>query len=301
MLASNGKLSVLSSKDYIFEPKMDGIRCILVKRGRKVYMFSRTRKDLSFIFPIIKKKFEDNYRDNFILDGEIVCYNERGLPDYRLLMRREQASTKHEIDLRANAIPATYVAFDILELNGNPLISEKLVERKKALMNLIKENNHVERILFTEQGEELWDLIKKNNLEGVVAKLKNSYYLPGQRTTDWLKLKNGKSIDVVIMGYIPTRGNPNSFTSLIIGLYKNNSLIRVGKVDADLDEETIRFVMSKLKPIKTELKGKIQYVKPLITCEVDYLELTKEKELRAPVFKRLRHKQPEKCTWNQLS
>ncbi len=301
MLASNGKLSVLSNKNYIFEPKMDGIRCILVKRGRKVYMFSRTRKDLSFIFPIIKKKFEDNYRDNFILDGEIVCYNERGLPDYRLLMRREQASTKHEIDLRANAIPATYIAFDILELNGNPLISEKLVERKKALMNLIKENNHIERILFTEQGEELWDLIKKNNLEGVIAKLKDSYYLPGQRTTDWLKLKNGKSIDVIIMGYIPMRGNPNSFTSLIIGLYKNNSLIRIGKVDADLDEETIRFVMSKLKPIKTELKGKVQYVKPLITCEVDYLELTKEKELRAPVFKRLRHKQPEKCTWNQLS
>jgi len=300
MLAGTGKLNVLSDEDYLFEPKLDGIRCVLVKRGRRVFMFNRLGQDFSYIYPLIKNDFED-YNEDFILDGEIICYNERGVPDHRLLMRRAQATNKTQIDMRANAIPATFVAFDILQLNATELITEPIEERKKHLRQLIKETTHVERIMFTEQGNELWDFIKKTKMEGVMAKKKRSFYLPSQRSKDWLKVKNNKSVDAVITSYVIGKGRvKGSFSALILGLYKNNRIVKVGKVDNGWDDESLNYIMRKLEPLKTKKEDKIQNVKPELVCEVDYLELTKEKELRAPVYKRLRNKPPKDCTWKQL-
>ncbi len=300
MLAGTGNLRLLTNPDYLFEPKMDGTRCILVKRGRRVYMFNRAEQDISYIYPHIKRSFE-RFNGEFVIDGEIICYNERGLPDYRLLMKREQVISKSAIDIRAEAIPATFVAFDVLELNGEALINKQLEERKKILKQLVKEGQHIERILFTDEGNELWELIRKNKMEGVMAKRKGSYYLPDQRSNDWLKIKNGKSIDAVIIGFVEGKNrSKNHFSSLILGLYKQGKLIRVGKVDNGLDDESVNFVMSKIKPLIIKKESGFVKIKPELCCEVDYLELTKEKELRAPVFKRLRHKPADKCTWNQL-
>lgn len=299
MLAKNGKISVLESDDYIFEPKLDGTRCVLVKRGRRVYMFNRLGQDFSYLYPLIKRTFEE-HDDNFILDGEIICYNERGLPDHRLLMRRDQARGKSDIDMKAHAIPATLVAFDIIVYNGKELMSKKLEERKKILKKIIKENRHVERVMFTEEGNKLWELIKKSDMEGVMAKKKSSYYLPGERSNNWLKIKNNKSVDAIIMGYTPEKGG-KTFDSLVIGLYKKKELIKVGTVKTGWDAESKKYIMKKLTPLKTKKKGKVQHIKPKEVCEVDYLELTKEKELRSPVYKRLRHKPIKKCTWKQLT
>ena len=300
MLAVTGKLNLLTNPDYLFEPKLDGIRCILVKRGRRVYMFNRLGQDFSHLYPLIKKEFEE-YDEEFILDGEIICYNERGVPDHRLLMRRIQATSKTDIDMRANAIPATYVAFDILQIGAQELISKVITERKKQLRQLIKESTHVERIMFTEDGNQLWELIKKTKMEGVMAKLKGSYYLPDTRTKEWLKIKNNKSVDAVITGYIEGKGRgKNTFSALILGLYKKNKLVKIGKVETGWDDESKNYIMKKLKPLETKKDGRIQKIKPELVCEVDYLELTKEKELRAPVYKRLRHKPAEACTWGQL-
>jgi ATP-dependent DNA ligase len=181
MLAESGDLSLLEKDDYIFEPKLDGSRCVLVKRGRRIYMFNRLGQDISYLYPLIKKDFEE-YDDDFMLDGEIICYNERGQPDHRLLMRRSLVISKNEIDMNARAIPATFVAFDILIINRDELITKQLEERKAILKKLIKETNHVERMLFTEEGNKLWTLTKKSNMEGIMAKKKKSYYYPGKRS-----------------------------------------------------------------------------------------------------------------------
>ncbi|HLE06343.1 MAG TPA: RNA ligase family protein [Candidatus Nanoarchaeia archaeon] len=300
MLAENGNLSLLNSTEHVFEPKMDGSRCILEKRGRRVYMLNRIGQDISYIFPRIKQEVEE-YQEEFVLDGEIICYNENGMPDHRLLMRREQAANKMEIDMRANAIPATLVVFDVLELNNKKLTNEPIEERKKILRQLIHETPHVERIIFTEEGNALWDLIKKNKMEGVMAKVKKSKYHPGERTNDWIKIKNGKSIDAVVIGYTTGKSrNVDSFNALILGLYKKGTLIKVGKVETGWDDEASKYILAKMTPLKTKEEDKVQLLKPELVCEIDYLELTKEKELRAPVFKRLRHKPADKCTWAQL-
>ncbi len=300
MLAEKGGIRLLNDNNYYFEPKLDGTRCVLVKRGRRVYMFNRLSHDISFVYPLIKRAFE-RYEGEFVLDGEIVCYNEKGLPDNRLLMRREQIINKALIDIRANAIPATYVAFDILELNSEPLINQKIEERKTRLRQLIKEGPHIERIIFTEQGEDLWELIKENKMEGVMAKKKGSYYYPGQRSNEWLKIKNNKSIDAVITGFIKGKSRErNEFNALLLGLYKNGKLVKIGKVETGWDDEAAEFIMSKMRPLIEKSDSKAVYLKPELTCEVDYLELTKEKELRAAVFKRLRHKPAVNCTWKQL-
>jgi len=300
MLAETGKVNILNNNDYLFEPKMDGTRCILLKRGRRVYIFNRLGQDISYVYPLIKRTFEQ-YNEEFMLDGEVICYSERGVPDHRLLMRREQVINKALIDMRANAIPATYVAFDILVFNGRELISERLEERKKYLRQLIRETTHVERIMFTEQGNDLWELIKKSKMEGIMAKKKGSYYNPGLRSKDWLKIKNGKSVDAVITGYTEGKGRMKStFSSLILGLYKKGRLVKIGKVESGWDDESNKFIMKKMTPLKKGGSGRVKKIKPELVCEVDYIELTKEKELRAPIYKRLRYKPASECTWKQL-
>jgi len=300
MLAENGTMDVLNNTNYIFEPKLDGTRCILVKKGRRVYLHNRLGNDISYLYPMIKREMEI-YNNDFVLDGEVVCYNERGSPDYRLLMRREQASNKTEIDMRANAIPANFVAFDILSLNDKSLVKEPIEVRKKVLRQVVREEKHIERMIFTEQGAELWDLIKKNNMEGAVAKKKGSAYQSGKRSSDWLKLKTTKSVDTVIIGYTEGKGRAKDyFTSLVLGLYKHGKLVKVGRVETGWDDETRNYIMKKIALLKKKKEDKMMSVTPELVCEVDYLELTKEKELRAPVFKRLRYKEAIMCTWRQI-
>jgi ATP-dependent DNA ligase len=79
MLAENGTMDVLNNTNYIFEPKLDGTRCILVKKGRRVYLHNRLGNDISYLYPMIKREMEI-YNNDFVLDGEVVCYNERGSP-----------------------------------------------------------------------------------------------------------------------------------------------------------------------------------------------------------------------------
>ncbi|MFA5406015.1 MAG: ATP-dependent DNA ligase [Candidatus Nanoarchaeia archaeon] len=300
MLAEKGTIDVLSSNEHLFEPKLDGTRCIAVKKGRRVYIYNRLINDISYLYPLIKRELEE-YDGDFIVDGELVCYNERGQPDYRLLMRREQALNKNDIDMRANAIPATYVIFDVLSINDKNLINEPIEERKKVLRQLIKETSHVERMIFTEQGNELWDLIKRNNMEGLVVKRKGSFYQSGKRSKDWLKIKSNKSVDTIIIGYTEGKGRAKDyFTSLILGLYKHSKLVKVGRVETGWDDESRKYIMKKLIPLKKKKEDKMVSVTPEIVCEVDFLELTKEKELRAPVFKRLRYKEASMCTWKQI-
>ncbi len=298
MLAEKGDQTILSNPLYLFEPKLDGIRCIAEKKGSKVFLLDRQENNFSFLFPFIKKTLK-TYKENFILDGEIICYDERGLPNHKLLMRREEATTKVEIEMKANAIPATYVVFDILSLNGEDKTKLPIEERKKIIKSLIKENNYVERILFTENGQELWSLIVSKKLEGVMAKKKGSFYYPGERRPEWLKISVQKNIDVIITGYIESR-NKKGFDALYIALYKDGKLVPVGKVSTGWDGETMRFLYNKLKPLAIKETEKGIEVKPELVCEVNYLELTKEKTLRAAVFKRLRRKEPQNCTWKQI-
>lgn len=300
MLAVKGNESILFSNDHIFEPKMDGTRCI-AEIGKEINLFNRRGKNITKRYPEIAEELKKF--DNCVVDGEIICYN-NGKPDFYRLQQREHIENDFMIEIRAKLMPATYVIFDVLEKNGKKLINIPLIERKKILKDLVKEGKHIQLIFYTYDGKKLWDEIKKFGIEGVMAKNRKSLYYPGERRKEWVKIKNLHSIDVVIVGYTSEK---RGISAMGMGLYKNGALIYIGKVGTGFDNKMIEMIQKKLikvdKPSVKNYKAieKMIWIKPNLVAEVEYLEVTEENELRSPSFKRFRNdKLPEECKFEQL-
>jgi len=163
MLCQKGTKELLRSKEYIFEPKLDGTRCI-AEINEEVNLFNRREKNIRKRYPFICQELK-KYK-GMVFDGEIVCYNKDGIPDFYLLQKREHIDNEFIIEIKAKLIPATYVIFDILEIDGKSLIDKPLEERKEILDDLFEKSEHLELIFSTPNGEALWKEIIKRNMEG---------------------------------------------------------------------------------------------------------------------------------------
>jgi bifunctional non-homologous end joining protein LigD len=219
-----------------------------------------------------------------------------------LLQRRDRLGNKLLIQERSKTSPATYVVFDILMKNGKNLTNLPLNKRKKILDKTIINGNGLEKIFFVKDCKKLWKEITKRRLEGVVAKLEKSKYLSGIRNPAWIKIKHEKTIDCIIIGF--TQGK-RIISSLALGVYHKKKLIYIGKVGTGFGYTFLEDLYKQLKKIKikkppafiAETKN-IQWVKPQLVCEVKYLEITKDKKLRIPIFLRIRDdKKPRECTF----
>jgi len=305
MLCKIGSRKILKSNVYIFEPKLDGTRAfaIIDKEKRRLKIINRRNKEISYRYP--EFKFWENVKKSCILDGEIVVFNEKGIPDFNLLQQREQLENKLEIEIKSKTMSACFVVFDVIQIGRKKVTGLPLIERKKLLKSIIvKEDENFKEIVFYENGTKLWKIVKKLKLEGIVAKKKDSKYV-GERSEDWLKIKNYKSIDAVVIGFTKEK---RKISALVLALYKGGKLFYIGRVAAGLDEEKIKLLLKlfkKTKPYKIDnlkTKKQIYFVKPEIVVEVRYLEFTKDKELRAPVLLRLRFdKKPKDCIFENLT
>ena len=302
MLAVKGNEEFLNSVNHIFEPKMDGTRCI-AEIGKDVKLFNRRKRNITKRYPEIVASLQKF--DNVIFDGEIICYN-NGRPDFYRLQQREHIDNDFMIEVRAKLMPATFVIFDVLEIEGKSLISLPLMKRKEMLEEIWNNEKNLELIFYTNEGKKLWEEIKKMELEGVMAKEKESLYYPGERRKEWVKIKNLKSIDAIIVGYTSFK---REISSLALGLYDDSNLIYIGKVGTGFDEKTMEWIKKRLKSIEKppvinyeDAPPSIVWVKPELVAEIEYLEKTESNELRSPSFKRLRNdKVARECTMDQLN
>lgn len=288
MMAKVGKISDLNKLEFIFEPKLDGIRAICYV-NEEITLISRNGNDITKSFSNLSFRDKINAQ-SCILDGEIVAYDEAGHPNFSLLQR---------------GAPTNYVVFDILMKNGDDLTQMPLLERKNILKETISENDSIEKIFFTFNGTALWNEIKKRDLEGVMAKKANSLYYPDVRSDVWLKIKLFNSVDCVIVGFTTGR---REIASLALGLYdENKNLLYIGKVGTGFKEKLLEELLQKLNSIKISEKliindapNEIIWTKPELVCEIKYLEFTRANLLRNPSFIRLRFdKNPEECNFNQ--
>jgi bifunctional non-homologous end joining protein LigD len=235
-----------------------------------------------------------------VLDGEIVVYDQDGRPNFASLAKRDHVDDERLIEERSKSLPATYAVFDILEKDGESLLTLPLTARKEILADTIRNAHHIEQIFWTEHGKSLWQEAKRRNLEGVMAKDASSHYVPGQRLGLWRKIKFLKTIDAIILGYTHEK---RSISALALGVYHNGELRYIGGVGTGFTEDFLADLSKQLGKIKTT-KAPVPYdgpkdytwVKPKLVCEVEYLQLTKSKSLRAPSFIRLRDdKLPKDC------
>lgn len=293
------------SPAFLFEPKFDGTRCIAFITKGRTRLQNRRLFDITGRYPELSLHAWVKAREA-ILDGEIVVFRQ-GVPDFKLLQQREHTEGKLKAELLAQSLPATYIAFDILSLNGRWLVDLPLAERKRLLASVCRESDH---LLLSQYvvgaGRRFFREAVARGFEGVVAKRLSSTYQQGRRSADWLKIKGIRTMDAVICGYTLGKGvRAGTFGSLVLGAFDSDGrLVHIGEVGTGFGEAELaeyRKVLDRLKiatspfAIPTRIARPVVWVRPRLVCEVAYLSF--DKALRAPSFKRMRpDKEPRECT-----
>ncbi|MCZ7402271.1 MAG: hypothetical protein O8C61_08620, partial [Candidatus Methanoperedens sp.] len=269
---------------------------------------SRNQKELIGNFPELSEL--KNLARDMVLDGEIIVMKD-GRADFATLIKRSQNTNAMDIDQLARKFPATYIVFDILEKDGKELLDIPLMERKRILENSVKEGKFIVLSLFVEEtGVDYYRAALEKGVEGIMAKKKQSFYEPGKRSNNWLKIKQVKTCDCVIFGYTKGEGNRDeTFGALVLGLYDEQRPVFIGKVGTGFSQELMEKLKRSLDEYKADgetLQGvdmdrEITWLKAGVVCEVGYQSVTEDSKLRIPVFRKIREdKDPLECTIDQI-
>jgi len=265
---------------YIYELKFDGIRAIIYARKKGVIIYNRHGQDITSFYPELLNIKNIIKNEEVIFDGEIIAM-ESGGPSFAKLQLRSHLKNPSKIKIMMVKVPVYYVAFDILYQNRN-LMDKKLLERKKILDKYQDSDNFIKSKVY-QDGLKLFEKVKKLKLEGIVAKKKESIYIPNSRVDYWLKIKNFKKEKFLIHGYIKNKQK----YSLLLGEYKNKQLNYVGKVSV-IEKNPLIEELKKLKQDKNifiNYKASAKYVKPKLKILVYYMERTPHNQLRQPFVK----------------
>ncbi len=294
MLAQTTNNIPFSDKKWIFEPKLDGERCLLFKNGNTVILKSRNNKLLNESYPEIVTIAKKLALPNCIIDGEIVAFKDK-VSNFSLLQERFGVDYTRKIS--APKIPISYYAFDILFYDQYLTTNLPLLTRKTILKNLIpfkgifrymrhKKNN----------GISYFKQACKNKWEGLIAKKIESTYI-SKRSPQWLKLKCINEQEFVIGGYTqPTRSRIN-FGALLLGYYENGKLHYAGKVGTGFNDIILNELGALLKKYTTTKNPftnydlsihNVHWVKPILVGEIQFTEWTSTNKLRHPSFLGLR-------------
>lgn len=249
------------------------------------------------MYPSITRAARRLQAERAIIDGEIVALDSEGRPSFQALQHR----SSHP------GYTIAFYAFDLLEVDGRDLLAVPLIKRRARLSQVLNESGLLLSVELPGSVEDIVETVRAHGLEGVIAKRRNSLYVPGERSSEWLKLKLELQQEFVIGGYRP---GSTGIDALIVGYYENRSLRYAGKVRAGFVPHSRREVLSKLKPLHVdacpfvdlptdgsshwgggidaeEMKA-IQWVKPELVAQIRFVEWTAEGRLRHAKFLGLR-------------
>jgi DNA ligase D-like protein (predicted ligase) len=295
--------SPFDSASHIFELKWDGVRALAFVEGGRVRLQSRNLRDISAEFPELAGMPEAVNASSAVLDGELVIFDKDGHPSLNRLLERLKRRSRSGSDRGPHA---TFVAFDVLYVNGESVMNQPLVRRKAVLHKLLKPTRVVQPCEFIENdGVAFFHATCEHGLEGIVAKAKTSTYTPGKRSPHWLKIKRRRESDFVIGGYDIT-GRRGPFSSLLLGLYDPAGRFRfVGEVGTGFTDAEARRIHSRLEKLhaprcpfvnEPEIPSLVYWCEPEAVCRVEYGEITEGGLLRYPVYQGLMDdKAPEDC------
>ncbi|MBW9155935.1 ATP-dependent DNA ligase [Clostridium tagluense] len=288
-----------NNPDYIYELKLDGERCIAyldkdateLRNKRNIKMLVKV-PELSTIHKQVKQRC--------ILDGELIVIKD-GKPDFFEIRRRSLMSNTFKIRLASSRLPASFTAFDILYYNDHSVIDLPLMKRKKLLEKVIIENERIATSRYIEEhGIQFYQLAKQNELEGIVAKRKDSKYYCDKKTKDWIKIKYLLDDDFVVCGYI---FKENGVISIVLGQYSGKELVYKGHVTLGISTEDFKLIESmpriSAQPFNELSPGNdtAVWIEPNLVCIVKFMMKTSNGSLRQPIFKGLRDdKDPTDCT-----
>ncbi len=286
------------SEDYVFEVKWDGLRALVSVDEGVVRIRGRNGMDMTKQFPELLIPDEAFRATSALFDGEIVCLEADGKPNFHNVIHRLQQKTEGGIERARAKQPAVCYLFDCLYLDGRPIVNEPLVRRREWLRDAVKSNPAYRVSEFLEDGPAFFAAAQTLGLEGIVAKQRNSPYLPGKRNDAWLKIKTLQTTECLIIGY--TRGTGDragTFGALHLAQREGDELRYIGKVGTGFDDRSLKQIAEELKqaeitprPIRQKPvdDSRSIWLKPRLFCEVQFASWTRDGALREPVFLRLR-------------
>jgi bifunctional non-homologous end joining protein LigD len=285
---------VPEGKQWLYEVKFDGYRALAYLSDGRCELRSRTGKDLTGRFDSIAGQVPRAVRAHAaVVDGEVVALDEEGRPSFSAM---QQGSAR-----------LVYYVFDLLEADGESLVGSPLEERRERLEQMLDRRSRT--VLLSEafdDGAALFQAVSSQELEGIMAKRRDSRYLEGRRSRDWLKVKTTGRQEFVIAGY--TRGTGSrakTFGALVLGVNEAGGLRYAGNVGTGFDDREIRRLLQLLEPLEREdppfseaprmprvRRGDVTWVEPKLVAEVEFSEWTHDGHVRQPSYKGLRDDKP---------
>jgi bifunctional non-homologous end joining protein LigD len=253
---------------------------------------NRNLDDITARWPDFSRMNRDLHAHEAVIDGEIVAFDENGRPSFARLQKRMNVGDAQAKRL-AKALPATFVAFDLLWLDGHSLMDRPYEERRELLEGL-ELNGPSWRTppSYGGDGKALLEATRQQGLEGVVAKRLDSRYEPGHRSPCWIKMKHKQAEELVIGGWLP---GERPIGAVLLGRRDDDGELRyAGRAGSGLTEAAIKTLQARLEPRKgSPFTGEpkpprgSKYAEPELRAEIEFTDWTDDGVMRAPVFKGL--------------
>ena len=279
-----------SHPDWIFERKLDGIRCIAIRDGDGVRLLSRNDLSLDGRYPELGEALAGEDCERFAVDGEVVAFD-GAQTSFSLLSQRGRRRVR-----------VFLYAFDLLWLDGHDVRRLPLRSRKRLLRQTLRFRGDVRLTQHrNERGEELYAEACAKGWEGLIAKRADSAY-SSSRSKDWLKFKCDHSQELVIGGYTAPKGSREKLGALLTGYYDGGELRYAGKVGTGFDDATLKDLAARMRPLRRadppfadarEIKDRTAtWVEPELVAQIGFAEWTHHGRLRHPRFLGLRFDKP---------
>jgi bifunctional non-homologous end joining protein LigD len=301
MLATAADLPA-GDQGWAYEMKWDGARAIAYASAGEVRLVSRTGRDITGVYPELGRLPGALAGRQAVLDGEIVAYGGGEWPSFEALQQRMNVSSPAQARVLASRDPVSFLAFDLLVLDGEELVGLPYSRRRELLEGIGLTGGfwQVPPSVLGESGADLLAVARQHGLEGVVAKRLDSRYEPGRRSVAWLKHKILRRQEVVVGGWKPGEGRrAGGIGSLLIGVQGPRGLEYAGHVGTGFTDHALDGLFRRLAPLRRptspfaskvppEYARAARWVQPRLVVEVEFARWTSAGRMRAPSYKGLR-------------
>jgi bifunctional non-homologous end joining protein LigD len=301
MLARAGPLPP-DDGSWAQEMKWDGVRALAYVADGQVRLASRTGETITAAYPELHGLGPALAGRQALLDGEIVALGPGGWPDFETLQQRIHIRSPAAAGRLAASLPVTYLAFDLLQLDGLPLLDAPYRQRRAVLEALALQGPHWQTPpSFTEAAaRDVLAVSEEHGLEGIVVKRLDSRYEPGKRSGSWVKIKNVRHQEVIVGGWQPgAGGRAGQLGSLLVGVHEAGGLAFAGHVGTGFTQQMLRLLGERLAPLRRATSPfatavppaqarTAVWTEPALVIEVSFTGWTRGGRMRAPSYRGLR-------------
>ncbi len=275
-----------SDPSWIFERKLDGIRCVAIRSGPSVTLLSRNDISQNERYPELVEAFSKERCDRFVVDGEVVAFDGSETSFARLAQRGR------------HYVPVFMYVFDILWLEGRDVRRLPLRTRKRLLRGALQFHGNVRWTPHRNRdGEQFFIEACRKGWEGLIAKRADSPYVT-TRSRDWLKFKCEHGQELAVGGFTEPRGSRVEFGALLLGYYRDGRFEYAGKVGTGFDTTTLHDLAAELRKLERKdppftnpaaiKEREVTWVEPKLVAQIGFTEWTRDGRLRHPRFLGLR-------------